>query len=172
MTALSARRSSLPALMRLARALPKVKAPRYLGKRSWILYWLVFNVHTHFCTSSNRGSVKTEKNLNLPLSKKQASYWQNFRNTPGLGQESLSPSPETEQANGPGASPRNIDWYSPPITSLLASARGTKSQLIDFQLVGFVHVFRTASGSSPNDQTKSRQLSNQKTAKCLISAPP
>ena len=35
---------------------------------------------------------------------------------------------------------------------------GAQSQLIDFQLVGFVHVFRTASGSSPNDQTKSRQI--------------
>ena len=43
--------------------------------------------------------------------KKQASYWQNFRNTPGLGQESLSPSPEAERANGPGASPKSIDWY-------------------------------------------------------------
>ena len=47
--------------MRLARVLPKVKAPRYLGKRSWILYWLVFNVHARFCTSSDRGIVKTEK---------------------------------------------------------------------------------------------------------------
>ena len=49
--------------MRLARALPKVKAPRYLGRRSWILYWLVFNVHTHFCTSGE------------PLSGDRAGQW-------------------------------------------------------------------------------------------------
>ena len=50
------------------------------------------------------------KNLNLPHSKKLASYWWNFRNTRRPELESLSPSPETEWANGPGVSPKSIDW--------------------------------------------------------------
>ena len=38
---------------------------------------------------------------------------------------------------------------------------GAQGQLIDFQLVGLVHIFRTASGSSPNNQTKSRQTTKR-----------